>query len=126
MAAIWNDISITWKGKPYTMRPTLDFINHLEQRPGNSLTNLIILAGNKNLGTVKSAEILYDTLVYVGADIENVEEAYGVNEALINVATTILAACLPQPKVEEGEEAPKKPAPKRKPSRKPTGAKRTG
>ena len=129
MAAIWNDINITWKEKAYTVRPTLEFINPLEQRPGNSLTNLISLAGQEKLGTVKCAEILHDTLTYVGADVENVDEVWksfgGIGEGLTRSAWAILAACLPQPKVEEGEEAPKKPAPKRKPSRKPIGAKHT-
>ena len=129
MAAIWNDINITWKGKPYTVRPTLEFINHLEQRPGNSLTNLINLAGNEKLGTVRCAEVLYDSLVYAGADAGSVNEVWesfgGIGEGLTRSAWAILAACLPQPKVEEGEEAPKKTAPKRKSSRKPTGAKHT-
>lgn len=129
MAIIWNDIYLKWKGKEYTVRPTLTFINHLEQRPNHSLSNMIVAAANNKLGTVACAEIVFDTLKYAGADVETVEEVWesfgGVGSGLTGSAHSILTACLPQPK--EGEGA-KKPAPNPKPqrkSRKPTGAKPT-
>ncbi len=111
MAGIWKDIDITWKDKEYKITPTLTFINHLEQRPGNSLTNLIVLAGNEKLGTVKCAELLYDTLKFAGADVESVEEVWGrfggIGAGLTQSAAAILFSCLPQPKEEDKPEVKK-------------------
>lgn len=113
MAGIWKDISIKWKGVDYVITPTLTFINHLEQRPGNSLTNLVVAAGNEKLGTVRCAEIIYDALKFKSAPVENVEEVWeafgGISAGLTNAAAAILFACLPQPKEEESAPVEKKP-----------------
>lgn len=108
MAKIWQNIELDWNKKTYTIKPTLDLINLLEQRSGCSLSALMIRMSNRDLPSGAAAEIVAKTLNYAGVkdgkkDVtvtpEDVFEAYGAIGLGITVAASkVLVACLPQPK----------------------------
>lgn len=119
MAAIWTDIEITWKGEAHKIRPTLDFINHLEQRDGHTLPNLVMQLTNGKLGSASSCAIVSDALNYVGVKVtpdEVFEEFSGVSREMFSCAWAIVASCLPQPKQAEGVVKKKIPKPPKPPA----------
>lgn len=127
MARIWDDIEIEWEGEKYKVRPTLKFINHLEQAEGRSISKLFQRLMNKDLPAGAACELISDTLVYAGADVsaEDVFEntSGGIDKTAITLATQILLACMPKPKDPppmSGDVKKKPPA-----KRKTTGAKST-
>ena len=127
MASIWNDIEIDFKGKTYRVRPSLNFINRLEQGPGNSITMLYHRASQGDLPTGKACEIIL--LVILAADpeaeftIEDVfEETGGIGVGILGIVQQILLACLPTPK----ETAATRNAKKKSPVKRATSKKRTG
>lgn len=103
MASIWNDIEIEFKGKTYRVRPSLSFINRIEQGPGNSITMLYHRASQGDMPTGKACEIILLVLLTADPDaqytIEDVfEETGGVGIEILQLVQTILLACLPTPK----------------------------
>jgi hypothetical protein len=130
MAKIWNDIEIDLDGETYTVRPTIEFLNHLEQGQGRSLSQLFYRMSKGDLPSGIAAEIIAKTLNYAGAqELEKArpnktkakfaatitaEEIFektggGLGQVTINLVQTILLACMPTPK----EEQPVKKAPAR-------------
>jgi hypothetical protein len=122
MAAIWHEIEIEWDGEVYTIKPTLDFINHLERKPGSSLSQFFIRAGSQDLPSGRACELVADALTWAGADRVTAEDVYAETAGFggaVTIAMQILAACMPQPK-----ESATPATTKKKPA--PRAAKRTG
>jgi hypothetical protein len=119
MANIWQDIEIDWNDKTYTVKPTIDFINHLESGAGRSLSNLLIRLSNSDMPSAISCEIIAKTLNYGGANKVTPEDVYmatngGMSADAIQMSASILMACLPKPKEEAFTGASKKKKPARK------------
>ena len=135
MARIWQEIEIDFKGETYTLRPTLSFINHLEQGPGNSISMLYARATQGDLPTGKGCEVIAKTLNFARKEDTDVitpedvlEELTGVGVEFVTTVATILLACMPEPKKKAAKTTgggKKKPAP-RKSTRKRTGQNSTG
>lgn len=132
MASIWNDIEIDFKGKTYTVRPSLQFINRIEQGPGNSITQLYHRLTQGDLPTGKAVELIHAVIVEADPDtkhtIEDVfEETGGIGVGIMSSVQTILLACLPTPKETAATRQAKKKSSKKAPaSKKPTGRSSTG
>jgi hypothetical protein len=123
MAKIWNDIDITWLGESYSIRPTIAFINMLEQGDGMSLSKMLGRALQQDLPVGLACELIARTLRHAGVSVnaENVYmEAGGLSADLIIMATSILIGCMPSDK-----DADTKKKPKLAKSVKSTGAKST-
>lgn len=126
MAKIWDDIEIDWQGDTYKVRPTMDFINHLEQGEGRSISKLFQRTMQQDLPSGAACELIAKTLQYAGADVsaEDVfmETQGGIDKVAVTLATQILLACMPKPK----DPPPMSGDAKKKPvSGKRTGAKST-
>lgn len=125
MARIWNDIELEWSGDTYTVRPTLEFINHLERKPGRSLSKMFQRMMDKDLPSGAACELIADTLNFAGADV-TAEQVYAETSGALNadtpaLAAMILIACMPAPK-DTGATGKKKP----QASKRSTGEKCTG
>lgn len=127
MASIWNDIEIEWAGEVYTVRPTFEFINHLERKDGRSISKMYQRAFNKDLPSGAACEIIADTINWAGRSDRNhatvtPEDIYaatsgGMDTTAATLASTILIALMPSPK-DDGPVVETK--------KKPTQRKRTG
>ena len=134
MARIWNDIEIDWKGETYTLRPSIEFINYLEQGPGNSISMLYGRASQGDLPTGKGCEVIAKCLRYTGAkkvaDVtpeDVLEETAGVGVDFITLVCSILLACMPEPKKKTPlKKKPSTRSPAKKSTRKRTGPNSTG
>lgn len=128
MARIWDDIEIEWQGETYTVRPTLSFINHLEQGEGRSISKLFQRTMQQDLPSGAACELIAKTLQYAGAEVDAdevfAETSGGIDATAVTLATQILLACMPRPKDPPpmATDSKKKSAPKRKA----TGGKSTG
>lgn len=116
MASIWNDIVLTWQGETYTVRPTLAFINHLEQGEGRSLSKMFVRLVSSDLPSSVACEIIAKTLNWAGCKNVTAEDVYsasnaGMSEQAITMASTILVGVMP--KTEEKDGAKKKPVARR-------------
>lgn len=102
MARIWDDIEIEWEGETYVVRPTMEFINRLEQGEGRSISKLFQRTMQQDLPSGAACELIARTLQYAGAEVttEEVFEATqgGINKLAVTLATQILLACMPKPK----------------------------
>lgn len=126
MARIWDDIEIEWDGESYKVRPTMKFINHLEQNEGRSISKLFQRLMNKDLPAGAACELIADTIVYAGGDV-TAEDVYaetsgGIDATAVGLATQILLACMPKPKDPPPMSGDSK---KKSPARKQTGGKST-
>lgn len=134
MASIWNDIEIGYKGKTYKVRPSLNFINQLEQGRGNSITMLYYRLTQGDLPTGRACEVIALVINFADPDRKEpvtaedvLEETGGVGTNIMALLQTILLACLPEQK-----ETPTTTAAKKKPKKKagtstrPTGRRSTG
>lgn len=127
MASIWNDIEIEFKGKTYTVRPSLSFINRIEQGPGNSITMLYHRLTQGDLPTGKAVELVHAVLMEADPDLrvtvdDVFEETGGIGVEIMGLVQTILLACLPTPKETAAtRQAKKKSNKKASTSKKPTG-----
>ena len=112
MAAIWRDVAITWKGEEYSFRPTMEFLNHLEQKPGRSISAVFMRLSKGDLPSGVACDIIADTLVFAGVEgvtaADVFEEHGGIGVEAVVTVQAILLACMPTPKVTES--AKKKPA----------------
>jgi len=127
MSRIWDDIEIEWQGDTYTVRPTMEFINRIQQKDGMSISKLFVRARNGDLPSGAACELIAAALQYAGADV-SAEEVFeetggGIDKTAVSLAVKIMLACMPKPK---------DPAPlstgdgkKKSSSRKPTGGKST-
>ena len=127
MAAIWNDIEIEWDGETYTVRPTMEFINHLERKDGRSVSKMYQRLMAKDLPSGAACELIADTINWAGGDAKAgdvfAETMGGMDATAVNLAASILIALMPAPKEEPGK--PSAPAKKKSP-RKQTGGNSTG
>lgn len=101
---IWKDIEIEYKGETYTVKPTLELINKLEQRDGCSLTSLMMRAAKADIPSSISAIIIATVVNHAGGKTtpEQVyQELGGISIELSRIAADIIIACLPQPKTSE-------------------------
>jgi len=102
MARIWDDIEIEWEGETYVVRPTMEFINRIQQKDGMSISKLFQRARNADLPSGAACELIAATLQYAGADVtpEDVFEATGggVDKTAVTLAVKIMLACMPKPK----------------------------
>lgn len=103
MASIWKDIEIDFKGKTYKVRPSLTFINQLEQGNGNSIQMTYYRATQGDLPSVRACEIICTVLKTADPDldvtVEDVfEETGAVGAELTTNVISVLLACLPTPK----------------------------
>lgn len=102
MARIWDDIEIDWKGETYKVRPTMNFINHLEQGEGRSISKLFQRTMAQDLPSGAACELIAKTLQFAGAEVD-AEEVFeetsgGIDKTAVTLATQILLACMPKPK----------------------------
>lgn len=102
MARIWDDIEIEWEGETYKVRPTMDFINHLEQGEGRSISKLFQRAQKMDMPSGAACELIAKTLQYAGAEVDP-EDVFiatqgGIDKTAVTLAMQILLACMPKPK----------------------------
>jgi hypothetical protein len=124
MAAIWRDIEIEWDGEPYTVRPSIEFINYLERKPGSSLSQFYIRAGSKDLPSGKACELIADTLKWAGCKKVTADDVFAATAGFgdaVPLAMNILTACMPNPPESAGPKTAKKKPVASRPKRKPTG-----
>jgi hypothetical protein len=117
MNSIWQEIEIEWQGKTYKIRPTIEFINHMEAKDGRSLMRIATRAEHRDLPSGLSCEILADTLKWVGVNVTAEQvffETSGLSVDLILAVTDIIKACVPASKVSAAPAAKKPQARKRK------------
>lgn len=98
MSKIWQDIEIQWKGETYTVRPTIAFINMLEQGEGMSLSKLLARTFDRDLPVGLACELIARTLRFAGqaATAEDVYmESGGLSADLLIMASQILVGCMP-------------------------------
>ncbi len=101
MAAIWKEIEIEWEGEKYKVKPTMDFLNKLEQGDGMSLASMLTRLSKRDLPSSVGCELIARTLRYAGAEVK-AEDVYlatsgGLDVDAITLAGTILEAVLPTP-----------------------------
>ena len=125
MASIWNDIEIDWQGETYTVRPTMEFINHLERKDGRSVSKMYQRLMAKDLPSGAACELIADTITWAGGEAKPsevfAETMGGMDATAVNLAANILIALMPAPKDEPGKAAPAK----KKSARKQTGGNST-
>ena len=118
MAAIWNEIILEWDGETYNIRPTIDFLNHLEQERGASLSSMFVRLNNNDLPSGKACQIIARTLTYAGAKDVTAEKIFsetgGIGASIMAAVQTILIGCMPAPQ----DDGTKKKAVKKKPVKK--------
>jgi hypothetical protein len=96
--SIFKDIEISWKGESYTVRPTMQLIFELESVHGASLMGFANRASSGDVPVSIAYEYLAKTLRYAG--VKNItsedifEETGGVRVEVLNMAMTIVTACL--------------------------------
>lgn len=107
MAKIWQDIEITWNGETHTFRPTLAFINQLEQGPGRSIGHVLYRLSIGDLPSVAACEIIAKAVNWAQKDDPEADritpedvyaETAGGGQDVIDMVQTILVACMPAPK----------------------------
>ena len=111
MSAIWNDIELTWNGESYTVRPTMEYINYLEQGEGRSLAKLFTRLVNHDLPSSVACELIAKSLTWAGAKGVTTDDVYaatsgGINADAITMASAILVGVMPKA---SGAPAKKKP-----------------
>lgn len=101
MASIWNDIELTWAGESYTVRPTMEYINHLEQGEGRSIAKLFTRLINHDLPSSVACELIAKSLTWAGAKNVTTDDVYaatsgGINADAITMASAILVGVMPK------------------------------
>ena len=99
MSAIWQEIEIEYQGETFKITPTIEFINHLEQGEGRSLSQMLIRASKRDLPSGLSCEIIAKTINWAGGKATTAEvfaETSGGITAYPS-AVAILNGCLPNP-----------------------------
>jgi hypothetical protein len=99
MAAIWNDIEITWGGEEYIVTPTMKFLNYLEQDEGSSLSKLLVRGHNNDLPSSTACTLISRTLTYAGCAVtpEHVFLETNAGITAVNLSMAILMGCMPVP-----------------------------
>jgi len=107
MAAIWNDIEFEWEGEPVKVKPTLNFINKIEQQNGSSLSYLLPRLQSGDLPLGGACRLIGITLREAEVAITDEEIFAKINELgpkVGAIAGKIIAGCIPMPKdVEPGK-----------------------
>jgi hypothetical protein len=114
---IWQEIEIEWNGETYTIKPTLEFINHLESKPGRSLSQLFMRLTSRDLPSGVACELVADSLQWAGVQVTGEQiylETAGLGADVLVPAASIITGCLPQPKSAELPQAKKGQARKKK------------
>ena len=105
MAAVWKDIEIEWAGKTYTVKPTMELLNKLEQGDGMSLASMLTRLSKRDLPSSVACELIARVLRHAGAEVK-AEDVYmatsgGLDVTAIELAGMILEAILPTPETGE-------------------------
>lgn len=101
MAAIWSDIEIQFQGETYTVRPTMQFLNYIEQIEGCSLSKMLIRMTQQDLPSGLACELIARTLTYAGRKTTGEEvfaETSGIGAEVVTLAGAIIVGCMPTPK----------------------------
>lgn len=101
MAAIWNEIVLEWEGETFNVRPSINFLNHLEQDSGASLSAMLVRLGKGDLPTGRACQLIARTLTFAGCKGVTPESVFsetgGIGANIIMAAQTILLGCMPAP-----------------------------
>ena len=101
MAAIWNEIVLEWDDETFNVRPSINFLNHLEQDSGTSLSAMLVRLGRGDLPTGRACQLIARTLTYAGCKDVTPELVFsktgGIGSDIISAAQTILLGCMPAP-----------------------------
>ncbi len=101
MAAIWSDVEFEWDELPIKVKPTLNFINKLEQVNGSSLTLLLQRIQHGDIPMGIASHVIGTTIRESGQVISNDEVYAHLLQNKVNYGTVvgiIIAACIPMPK----------------------------
>ncbi len=103
MAKIWQDVEIVWEGVTHKFRPTLAFINSLEQDKGHSLSAVFIRMTQGDLPSGTACSIIHKALMFAGVEDLSPEDVFeatggGIGVDTVTTVQTILVACMPEPK----------------------------
>lgn len=109
MAGVFREIEITWRGKPYVIRPTAGLLRRIEQSGGLSITaTMASLARGEPPGYVL-AFILWKLLVAAGADAQEDDVAQALlapgrdgDDGARQLTEALLLAVTPVSPVTEG------------------------
>lgn len=100
MASVYNEVIIGWKGADYTIKPTFELINRIENHI--SAASIAGRMANGDVPTSHVALLLAEMLRYAGVKVKNEEVHqelfHGDADALWSVANSALAATFPNPK----------------------------
>lgn len=103
MAAVFNDVDLTWEGKTYTVKPTMQMLNKIEQRV--SLAALVRGLSTDAPPLSHLAFVVGEFLRGAGARVDD-DEIYreivtGDVASLMAMRDAILVAVFPEPKKKE-------------------------
>lgn len=96
--SVFQDIELTWKGESYKVRPSMGLIFDLESVQGSSLTGFANRASQNDAPVSIAYEYVAKTLRHAG--VKNItselifEDVGGIRVEVINMALTIVMACL--------------------------------
>lgn len=100
MASVYKEVVIGWKGEDYTVKPTFELVNRIENR-----VSAASIASRMAQGDVPVSHVAYliaEMLRFAGAKVTN-EEVHqemcnGDQDALWHIANDALTAMFPTPK----------------------------
>jgi hypothetical protein len=105
MSAVFRDVELAWDGKAYTVKPTMQLLNKIENRV--SLAALVRGLSSDAPPLSHLAYVVGEFLRAAGARVED-DEVYrelvtGDVAELLVMRDAILAAIFPEPKKKEGQ-----------------------
>lgn len=109
MSAIFQEITVGWKGETYSVKPTFELINRIESK-----VSLTSLAANLASGDVRMSHVacavaimLQSAGVKVSDEDVYVEMIHGDPTALAKMAQAVVMAAFPVRPESGNEESPK-------------------
>lgn len=107
MAPVYKTVTLEWHGTKYTIKPTLELINEIENKFSLSRVVSRIAAGDPPISHI--ATMVGTMLRYAGAQVSD-DEVYAEllagedAEAVGEMATALMTAAFPSAAVQEGKE----------------------
>lgn len=106
MAPVYKTVTLEWRGKKYTIKPTLELINEIENKFSLSRVVSRIAAGDPPVSHI--ATMVGTMLRYAGAEVSD-DEVYAEllsgddAEAIGAMATALMTAAFPSTAVDGGK-----------------------
>lgn len=115
MSSIFNEVTLSWGGRDYTIKPTMDLVNRIENK--HSLARLAYRMGQGDTPLSHVAGVLGILLRSAGAKVDDgeiyTELMTGDSESIQAMCSTVLVAVFPKTASGNDEAPAKKPAVKK-------------